>query len=137
MAAPTKTSFTIGTRKSALALAQTHLVLEAIKTAYPDYEFKVFSQETAGDLNTVMPLKDFTTKNLWTEELEQHMIAGHVDFIAHSLKGGHFISPPPPPNLPRSMLIRCQTFQMSPLSSLQPVPWAQQLRAKIAGMCLS
>ncbi|KAJ5152377.1 hypothetical protein N7492_010672 [Penicillium capsulatum] len=92
MASPPKTSFTIGTRKSALALAQTHLVLDAIKKAYPDYEFKIFSQETAGDLNTVMPLKDFTTKNLWTEELEQHMIAGHVDFIAHSLKGGHLHS---------------------------------------------
>lgn len=98
MATPTKTTFTIGTRKSALALAQTHLVLDSLKNAFPDYEFKILSQETAGDLNTVLPLKDFTSKNLWTEDLERLMIAGQVDFIAHSLKGWHATSS----TLPRS-----------------------------------
>lgn len=82
-----KKTFTIGTRKSRLALLQTELVCEALKKTHPDYEFKIFSQETAGDLNTTIALKDFTTKNLWTEELEELMIAGQVDFIVHSLKG--------------------------------------------------
>lgn len=89
MATPTpdRTTFTIGTRKSKLALAQTELVRQALQKTYPDYEFKVFSKETAGDLNTTIALRDFTTKNLWTEELEELMIGGHVDFIVHSLKG--------------------------------------------------
>ncbi|KAJ5159975.1 Porphobilinogen deaminase [Penicillium canariense] len=89
MAAPTpatKTSFTIGTRKSKLALEQTELVCAALKKTHPDYDFKIFSKETAGDLNTKIALRDFTTKNLWTEELEELMIAGQVDFIVHSLK---------------------------------------------------
>ncbi|KAJ5881300.1 Porphobilinogen deaminase [Penicillium subrubescens] len=89
MAAPapaTKTSFTIGTRKSKLALEQTELVAAALKKTHPDYEFKIFSKETAGDLNTKIALRDFTTKNLWTEELEELMIDGQVDFIVHSLK---------------------------------------------------
>lgn len=85
--APTKTSFTIGTRKSKLALEQTELVLAALKKTHPDYEFTIFSKETAGDLNTKIALRDFTSKNLWTEELEELMIGGQVDFIVHSLKG--------------------------------------------------
>ncbi|KAJ5279401.1 porphobilinogen deaminase [Penicillium angulare] len=84
--AAAKKTFTIGTRKSKLALLQTDLVQAALKEAYPDYEFKIFSKETAGDLNTTIALKDFTSKNLWTEELEELMIAGRVDFIVHSLK---------------------------------------------------
>ncbi|KAJ5874332.1 Porphobilinogen deaminase N-terminal [Penicillium soppii] len=80
-------TFTIGTRKSKLALLQTDLVLEALKKAFPQYEYKIFSKETAGDLNTTIALRDFTSKNLWTEELEELMISGQVDLIVHSLKG--------------------------------------------------
>lgn len=85
--APTKKTFTIGTRKSKLALSQTDLVREALQRTHPDYDFKIFSKETAGDLNTTIALKDFASKNLWTEELEELMIGGQVDFIVHSLKG--------------------------------------------------
>lgn len=85
--APTQKTITIGTRKSKLALLQTNLVLDALKKAFPQYEYKVFSKETAGDLNTTIALRDFTTKNLWTEELEELMIGGQVDVIVHSLKG--------------------------------------------------
>ncbi|OOF97455.1 hypothetical protein ASPCADRAFT_206288 [Aspergillus carbonarius ITEM 5010] len=79
-------TFTIGTRKSKLALLQTDLVQAALKQTWPDYEFKIHSRETAGDQNTTIALRDFTTKNLWTQELEDLLIAGHVDFIVHSLK---------------------------------------------------
>ncbi|RAL00922.1 porphobilinogen deaminase [Aspergillus ibericus CBS 121593] len=79
-------TFTIGTRKSKLALLQTDLVQAALKQRWPDYEFKIHSRETAGDQNTTIALRDFTTKNLWTQELEDLLIAGHVDFIVHSLK---------------------------------------------------
>ncbi|KAL4784928.1 porphobilinogen deaminase, dipyromethane cofactor binding domain-containing protein [Aspergillus varians] len=78
--------FTIGTRKSKLALLQTDLVLAALNERYPDYTFKVHSRETAGDQNTTIALRDFTTKNLWTQELEDLLEAGHVDLIVHSLK---------------------------------------------------
>ncbi|RDW62945.1 porphobilinogen deaminase [Aspergillus mulundensis] len=78
--------FTIGTRKSKLALLQTDLVLAALKERFPDYTFKIHSRETAGDQNTTIALKDFTTKNLWTQELEELLEAGSVDLIVHSLK---------------------------------------------------
>ena len=79
--------FTIGTRKSKLALLQTDLVLAALKEQYPDYTFQIHSRETAGDQNTTIALRDFNTKNLWTQELEDLLEAGHVDLIVHSLKG--------------------------------------------------
>ncbi|BCS19206.1 porphobilinogen deaminase [Aspergillus puulaauensis] len=78
--------FTIGTRKSKLALLQTDLVLAALKERFPDHTFKIHSRETAGDQNTTIALRDFTTKNLWTQELEDLLEAGHVDLIVHSLK---------------------------------------------------
>ncbi|KAJ5033225.1 porphobilinogen deaminase [Penicillium rubens] len=39
----------------------------ALKKSHPQYEFSVFSKETAGDLNATIALKSFTSKNLWTE----------------------------------------------------------------------
>ncbi|THC97884.1 hypothetical protein EYZ11_002635 [Aspergillus tanneri] len=78
--------FTVGTRKSKLALSQTDLVVGALRKIWPDYTFNIHSQETAGDQNTTIALREFTTKNLWTQELEELLMAGQVDFIVHSLK---------------------------------------------------
>lgn len=82
-----KKTFVIGTRQSKLALLQTNLVLAALKEKWPEYSFEILSKETAGDLNTTIALREFNSKNLWTEELEQLLIAGDVDIIVHSLKG--------------------------------------------------
>jgi len=86
-ASASKRTFIIGTRQSKLALLQTNLVLAALKEANPDCSFDIHSRETAGDKNTNIAFREFTTKNLWTEELEELLIAGHVDLIVHSLKG--------------------------------------------------
>lgn len=82
-----KKTFVIGTRQSKLALLQTNLVLAALKESWPECSFQILSKETAGDLNTTIALREFNSKNLWTEELEQLLIAGEVDIIVHSLKG--------------------------------------------------
>jgi len=115
----TQKTFTIGTRKSKLALLQTDLVLEALKKAFPQYEYKIFSKETAGDLNTTIALREFATKNLWTEELEELMIGGQVDLIVHSLKGS--INPSSSNNLTVSSAdVFFKSYQMSPLPSPPP-----------------
>lgn len=88
---PSQKTFTVGTRSSKLALLQTGLVVNKLRKAYPDYKFEVLSKETAGDKNTTIAFREFTTKNLWTEELEELLIAGKVDFIVHSLKGRHLL----------------------------------------------
>lgn len=91
---PSQKTFTVGTRSSKLALLQTGLVVNKLRKAYPDYKFEVLSKETAGDKNTTIAFREFTTKNLWTEELEELLIAGKVDFIVHSLKDVPTLIPP-------------------------------------------
>jgi hydroxymethylbilane synthase len=83
---PTLT-FSIGTRKSKLALLQTDIVLIALKKAWPEHNFTVQSKDTAGDRNTTIALREFTSKNLWTQDLEDLLVNGDLDLIAHSLKG--------------------------------------------------
>lgn len=86
-ASPQRTSFNVGTRKSKLALAQTDLVVNSLKDAYPGCDFSIKSKDTAGDRDKLTALKNMTSKNLWTEELEELLAAGHLDIIVHSLKG--------------------------------------------------
>ncbi|QKX58521.1 uncharacterized protein TRUGW13939_05645 [Talaromyces rugulosus] len=83
---PQRKSFNVGTRKSKLALVQTDLVVGALKNAYPGFDFSIKSKDTAGDRDKLTALKDLSTKNLWTEELEELLAAGHLDVIVHSLK---------------------------------------------------
>ncbi|OAL71191.1 porphobilinogen deaminase [Trichophyton violaceum] len=85
MDAPRKT-FTIGTRKSNLAVLQTEIVRDALVARWPDCEFNVHTRDAAGDLNKVTPLREFTSKNLWTEELEEMLLAKQLDLVVHSLK---------------------------------------------------
>ena len=84
----TTTTFNIGTRKSALALAQTELVVSSLTRAWPDHTFEIHARDTAaGDLDKVTPFKDMPVKNLWTHELETLLMEGKLDLLVHSLKG--------------------------------------------------
>ena len=81
-------TFSVGTRKSKLALVQTDLVVKALASAYPDNVYAIKARDTAaGDVDKVTPFKDMPVKNIWTHELETLMIEGHLDFLVHSLKG--------------------------------------------------
>lgn len=77
----------IGTRKSALALAQTDIVRGVLERAYPDIKFEVHAMATMGDKNQVTALHDFGAKSLWTHELEASLLKGELHLIVHSLKG--------------------------------------------------
>jgi porphobilinogen deaminase len=78
----------VGTRKSALALIQTDMVVKALLAARPDYRCQIKARDTAaGDIDKVTPFKDMPVKNLWTHELETLMVEGSLDILVHSLKG--------------------------------------------------
>ncbi|KAK2738979.1 porphobilinogen deaminase [Onygenales sp. PD_40] len=79
-------SFTIGTRRSKLALLQTDLVRSALKASFPECDFDTHTRDAIADLDKTTPLSQFTSKNLWTEELEQLLIAKEIDLVVHSLK---------------------------------------------------
>lgn len=81
-----KETFRIGTRASLLAKVQTNEVVQALKKAWPDYHYEVIEMTTAGDKNQTTSLYKFNDKSLWTQELEELLQRGEVDFIVHSLK---------------------------------------------------
>ena len=81
-------SLVLGTRASALALAQTYLVQATLASLFPKQakEFSVVSMSTAGDKNQSQALYLMGGKALWTQELEVALMEGGVDLIVHSLK---------------------------------------------------
>lgn len=86
-----QTTFSVGTRKSKLALIQTDLVVKALASTFPDNVYAIKARDTAaGDIDKITPFKDMPVKNLWTHELETLMLEGGLDFLVHSYKGLDF-----------------------------------------------
>ena len=78
-----------GSRRSALALAQTKLVMEAVALANPELEVALVAMDTSGDRN-MKPFSEasdkFGIKGLFTQELEEALLSGAIDVAVHSLK---------------------------------------------------
>src|SRR3954451_16520820 len=85
----------LGTRGSALALAQARKVAAAIETAqrWPDGWVQIVEITTSGDKERDRPLAEIGGKALWTKELDRALIAGEVDFCVHSMKDVESIRP--------------------------------------------
>ena len=84
-----KKTIKFGSRKSALALAQTKLVMDSVREAHPELETELVPMETTGDRN-MKPFSDVTDKfgikGLFTQELEEALLSGKIDVAVHSLK---------------------------------------------------
>ena len=85
----------LGTRGSALALAQARKVAAAIETAqrWPDGWVQIVEIATTGDRITDRPLAEIGGKALWTKELDRALLAGEVDFCVHSMKDVESVRP--------------------------------------------
>jgi hypothetical protein len=90
---PSTNTFILGTRKSNLALIQTHMVSNDLATLHPGFTFPVEYMTTLGDKNQYTPLHLLTpysqqqpAKSLWTDELEARLSIGGFDLLVHSLK---------------------------------------------------
>jgi len=85
----------LGTRGSALALAQARKVAAAIETAqrWPDGWVQIVEITTRGDEVKDRPLAEIGGKALWTKELDRSLLAGEVDFCVHSMKDVESIRP--------------------------------------------
>jgi len=75
----------IGTRGSALALAQSGLVREQLVDGAAD-EVPLEVIETSGDRNPMASLRRFGGKGIFTKEIEEALLLGRVDLAVHSLK---------------------------------------------------
>ncbi len=83
-----KKKITIGTRGSALALAQTKLVCRQLLKVAPDLKnhlsIKIIS--TTGDQILDRPLREIGGKQLFIKEIEQALLRKDIDFAVHSAK---------------------------------------------------
>jgi hydroxymethylbilane synthase len=76
----------IGTRGSALALAQAREVAAQIFGRYPDCRVDLVIIKTTGDKIQNMPLAQIGGKGLFIKEIEEALLRGQVDLAVHSLK---------------------------------------------------
>ncbi|MCC7518879.1 MAG: hydroxymethylbilane synthase [Verrucomicrobiae bacterium] len=76
----------LGTRGSALALAQANLVRAMLHRAFPALALEIRIIKTTGDKLKTASLAASGTKGLFTRELEQALLRERVDLAVHSLK---------------------------------------------------
>lgn len=79
----------LGTRGSALALAQTKMALQALRDAHPAGQFSHQIIHTTGDLRQDLRLgrpDSGADKGVWTKELEAALADGTVQVAVHSAK---------------------------------------------------
>jgi hydroxymethylbilane synthase len=85
----------LGTRGSALALAQARKVASAIEAAqrWPEGWVEIVTVTTTGDKVQDRPLAEIGGKALWTKELDRALLEGEVDFCVHSMKDVESVRP--------------------------------------------
>jgi hydroxymethylbilane synthase len=78
----------IGTRGSALALAQAHETRARLMAAHglPEDAFEIVVISTSGDRIQDRPLSEAGGKGLFTKEIEEAMLDGRIDIAVHSSK---------------------------------------------------
>ena len=78
----------IGTRGSALALAQAHETRARLMAAHglPEDAFEIVVIATSGDRIQDRPLAEAGGKGLFTKEIEEALLSGRIDFAVHSSK---------------------------------------------------
>jgi hydroxymethylbilane synthase len=101
----------IGSRKSQLALVQTHWVQSELQKRFSNSTFEVQTMETQGDKILDVALSKIGDKGLFTQELEDGMLSRETDFAVHSLKDL-------PTNLPAGLMLGCVTERENPADAL-------------------
>ncbi len=76
----------LGTRGSALALAQTDLVIKEINRKYPDILCEKVILHTTGDKILNEPLTAFGGKGVFVTEFEEALLSRTIDLAVHSAK---------------------------------------------------
>jgi hydroxymethylbilane synthase len=96
----------VGTRGSRLAIAQTEIVLAALRKAYPRVRFEVITISTKGDIDK-RPLFTMDEKGIFEKEVNEAVRQGAVDFAVHSFKDI-------PPDLSDDLSVACIPKRASP-----------------------
>ena len=87
-------SIRLGSRKSKLALWQTHHVRDLLQAAWPGLKVEIQIISTTGDQVLDTPLPLLGGKGVFTAELDAALREGDIDAAVHSLKDLPTDSPP-------------------------------------------
>lgn len=116
----------IGTRKSALALAQAEEVRALLRGAWPQLEepgaIEVVHIVTSGDRYADRPLADVGGKGLFTKEIEEALLRGDIDIGVHSAKDMQAL-------LPHGLIIGAVPHRADPRDAL-----IARIPATVAGL---
>ena len=107
----TGSSLRIASRRSQLAMVQTHWVRDELAKAHAGLEISIEAMATQGDKILDVALAKIGDKGLFTKELEAQMLADRADIAVHSLKDL-------PTNLPEGLMLGCITEREDPADAL-------------------
>ena len=77
---------TVATRGGQLAIAQTGIIVSALKKIYPDIQIKIREITTRGDRDRRTALWNLKSAGFFTSQVEDDLLAGEADFAVHSFK---------------------------------------------------
>ena len=77
---------TIGTRGSALALAQAHWVAGKLQALCPDTRVKIQVITTSADKHPTTSIRSGTSTGVFVKEIEEALLASAIDLAVHSMK---------------------------------------------------
>ena len=101
----------IASRRSQLAMVQTHWVRDELARAHAGLEISIEAMATQGDKILDVALAKIGDKGLFTKELEAQMLVDLADIAVHSLKDL-------PTNLPEGLMLGCITEREDPADAL-------------------
>ena len=76
----------IGSRESRLAVIQSEMVQNWLKSRMPEVEVSILTMKTTGDIILDRPLAQVGGKGLFVKELDRALMDGRTDLSVHSLK---------------------------------------------------
>lgn len=97
----------IGTRGSALALAQSNWVKSQLEQHYLETEVELRIIKTSGDRFVDTPVQNLGNKGAFTKEIEDALLGGEIDLAVHSMKDL-------PTELPRGLAIAAMPKREDP-----------------------
>ncbi len=77
---------TVATRGGRLAIAQTEIVISALKKIYPALQIETKKITTRGDRDRRTALWNLKDSGFFTSQVEDALLAGKADFAVHSFK---------------------------------------------------
>ncbi len=115
-------SIRIGTRGSALALAQANWVKEEIQRRWPEASVSLQVIKTSGDRFVAASLRAIGGKGVFTKEIDEALLRGEIDLAVHSMKDlptelapGLVVAAVPEREDPRDVLVAGRGARLSDL----------------------